>query len=176
MNKKFLIGNDQGSNTLFIDDILFLNYGGDTSIRVFDLVTSRRKNVWNAHSGFITCLVKCKNFVVSASLDSTIRFWDIKEGVCFDQIYVSGMKPKSISLSPDQRMLLVADWSRRLRIIDLALRKQVWVYEEYHDIKKADWFCGNVNILLVLEDNVKILNIFYEYKVFRDEAENNEIS
>ena len=129
-----------------MDDITLLNYGGDNSIRVFDLNTSRRRNVLNAHSGLTSCLIKCKKFVVSASLDSTIRFWDVKEGICFDQFCINGMKPKSISLSPDQRMLLVSDWFKKVRIIDLALRKQVWIYEEYHDINKAEWLCGNVNI------------------------------
>ena len=71
------------------------------------------------------------------------------------------MRPKYLSLSYDNRLLIITDWMCKIRIFDLKLRKQIWVYEEYQEIVKAEWFCGVTSIIICLEDNVKILNVFF---------------
>ena len=93
-------------------------------------------------------------------MDCSLRFWDWGDYICIDNIYIEGMRPKYLSLSYDNRLLVITDWMCKLRIFDLKIRKQIWVYEEYQEIVKAEWFLNISSIIIFLEDNVKILDVF----------------
>ena len=105
-------------------------------------------------------------------MDSTLRFWNWTDYICLDHVLIPDMQPKHLSLSNDCKYLLITDYMFKLRIYDIAQKKQIWVYEEYSEIKKAEWFCDCVNIMMVLEDNVKVLNLFYDFSNVAEEAAN----
>lgn len=53
-------------------------YGGDHNIRFWDLETRQRKDVLNGHTGVVKCLQVIEDQgVVSASLDGSLRMWEV---------------------------------------------------------------------------------------------------
>lgn len=128
--------------------------------------------MFNSHSDVINCAIKYYDMIISASMDSTLRFWNWTDYICLDHVLIPDMRPKHLSLSNDCKYLLITDYMFKLRIYDIAQKKQIWVYEEFSEIKKAEWFCDCVNIMMVLEDNVKVLNLFYDFSNVAEEAAN----
>ena len=67
---------------------------------------------------------------------------------------------KTMDLSEDRRLLLLINDSKKLKIYDMAIKKEIWNYEDHEDLISAHWITIPNKIILVSSGNVRILNIF----------------
>lgn len=66
LKTKFHIRHDQGTNFIFLNDHFALVYGGDHSLRAMDLTNNRRRAMFNAHTDFVTHVIKFEGLIMNA--------------------------------------------------------------------------------------------------------------
>ena len=92
-----------------------MSCGGDHNLRIWDLIMSRRKGVLTGHSDKITCFTEYGDgYVATASLDRTLRIWELKSGTCIELYRILSSNVRHIDFSKDCRLLLATHFDMKL--------------------------------------------------------------
>jgi len=101
--------------------------------------------------------------MITLSLDRTIRFWSLEEGVCNATFKVLEGEPRHADISKDGRLLLVVQDYSQLAIYDLLHKALIFNYEDQEEIIEAHWISAPSVILVHSIGNIRCINIHIDY-------------
>lgn len=119
--------------------------------------------IWNLNTGQLLFTLLNRNtfsiididislnekFLISSSLDGTIKMWDIKNGKLLKVITTSRAAISSIKISNDMKYLIVASFDKSINI---------WNIESAKLIKKIMGYSGSINNIDITNDNKFIVS------------------
>ena len=103
-----------------------LIYGGDGEnyyIMIFNLKTMKLVKTLKGHTSGVISIYIDDNFLISGSIDNTIKFWDIQTGNNIKTLY--GHTQRISSLAMIDNYLISGDWDRKILIWDLNTDKVI---------------------------------------------------
>lgn len=121
---------------------LLLTASDDRTIRIWNGASFNNSQILLGHSQPITFADwVSKEFVISTSLDSSIRLWDVRYGKQTSIIVMDGIPILNAEISPDKKHIVVGTTEGIVSIfnIDLLLDDQLKVVAEYQpEVPDAD--------------------------------------
>lgn len=96
--------------------------------------------IWQGHEKAVTSVVFSPSgkWVVSGSLDGTVRIWDVKSGVVKSVIRAHTGEVYSVSISVDERFIASASFDQRVLISNLIDGKTAQIFSDFNG------WCQNV--------------------------------
>nr|XP_044249046.1 F-box-like/WD repeat-containing protein ebi [Drosophila takahashii] len=139
--------------------------GDDRTLKIWNLSSDRCCRTLQGHSGDITALAwsptgdrtcnsKEKRILASASLDSTVRLWDVDTGSCIRTLNEPRDRIFTVAFSPDGRHLASGSFDQCIYIWSTQTGELIHRYNAPGSIYEVCW---NLNGIGKLRKNVSIL-------------------